>query len=304
MRVLITGATGAIGLALIGELISRSYEVMVLASPSSQRNRFLSSMACSGLSWHECGLSEYETFTTSERFDAMVHMAWSGGMDRWNIDLNLHSAKQSSMAVRLAARLGCHTFIGAGSQAECGPHSLPLSAETLCKPDTPFGAAKNLARDLARIEAVRATGMRFIWARILSVYGPKDRETSMLTASLRKLIRGEIPAFSSGEQIWDFLYADDAARALADMLERGRDGQIYVLGSDSARPLRDYLYQLVQPFGVDLAKCLSKVDPGQTTPRHLSADISTLKEHLGWTPMIDFDLGVEKTIAYLRDNPT
>lgn len=300
MKVLLTGATGAIGLSLVEELRARSCEVLVLASPGSQRNRCLASMASLGVRWQECGLADYESFVSSERFDAMVHMAWSGGMDRWNIDLNLNSARQCAMAVRLAARLGCHTFLGAGSQAECGPQTAPLSAATLCKPDTPFGAAKNLARDLARIEAARAPNMRFVWARILSVYGPRDRESAMVTASLRKLLRGETPGFSSGEQIWDFLYVDDAARALASMLERGHDGQVYVVGSGDARPLRDYLAVLVRYFGVDLAQCLGAVDAGPTTPRMLAADITPLREHLDWAPRVGFDEGVARTIAYCK----
>jgi nucleoside-diphosphate-sugar epimerase len=253
--------------------------------------------------WQECSLSDYESFTSSERFDAMIHMAWAGGMDRWNIDSNLHSARQCAMAVRLAVRLGCHTFIGTGSQAECGQQTSPLSSDTRCMPSTPFGASKNLARDLARIEATQVQGMRFMWARILSIYGPRDRETAMVTATLRKLIRGEIPEFSSGEQIWDFLYADDAARALADMLERGHNGEIYVVGSGNARPLRHYLAALVSPFGVDLEQCIGKVDPGVSTPQMLVADIAPMREHLGWAPLIDFDNGITRTIEYCKSHP-
>ncbi len=303
MRVLLTGATGVIGLALIEELSDRSCDVLVLASPGSPRNNSLARMTSPAVRWQECGLSEYESFTCSERFDAMIHMAWTGGMDRWNIDLNLHSARQCAMAVRLAARLGCHTFIGTGSQAECGQQTSPLTADTRCTPDTPFGAAKNLARDLARIEVSRMQGMRFIWARILSIYGPQDRETAMVMTTLRKLIRGEIPEFSSGEQIWDFLYADDAARALADMLELGLDGQIYVVGSGQGQPLRNYLAALVRPFGVELAQCLGKLDANAPSVQMLVADTALMREHLGWAPLIDFETGINKTIEYCRRNP-
>ncbi len=304
MKVLLTGATGAIGLSLIEELRARSSEILVLASPGSPRNSLLKSMVSSSMCWRECGLADYESFTSNSRFDAMVHMAWSGGMDRWNIDSNLYSARQCAMAVRLAVRLGCHTFIGTGSQAECGPQTAPLSASTPCTPDTPFGAAKHLAFDLARIEATRAPHLRFIWARILSVYGPRDRESSMVTSALRKLMRGETPAFSNGEQVWDFLYADDAARALADMLERGHDGQIYIVGSGSARPLREYLATLVGPFGIDLRQCLGKVVAGPSTPQWLMADIGPLREHLGWIPRVDFETGVTHTIAYCKAHPS
>ena len=303
MKVILTGATGVIGLSLIEELLTRNCEVLVLASPGSPRNSLLTKIGSSRLHWHECDLADYESFNSTLRFDAMVHMAWSGGMDRWNIDMNLLSARQCAMAVRLAARLGCNTFIGTGSQAECGPQSVALSVGTTCTPDSPFGAAKNLARDLARIEAAMVPSMRFIWTRILSVYGPRDRETAMVMAALRKLIRGETPAFSSGEQIWDFLYSEDAARALAEILERGHDGYVYVVGSGAACQLKEYLAALVKPFGVDLELCLGKMDALPTTPRTLVADIAPLREHLGWVPKVDFDKGIELTIKYCKDNP-
>ena len=303
MKVVLTGATGAIGLSLIEILRARGSEVLVLASPGSPRNHRLTALAGPGFRWRECGLSDYESLSISERFDAMVHMAWTGGMDRWNIDPNIFSARQCAMAVRLAARLGCHTFVGTGSQAECGAQTAPLSDATPCRPETPFGAAKNLARDLARIESVRVPGMRFMWARILSVYGPWDRESAMVITALRALLRGDLPGFSSGEQIWDFLYADDAARALEKMLAYGHDSQVYVLGSGQARPLRDYLASLVRPFGVELTKCLGKVDSGDATPRTLAADITALREHLAWTPEVGFDDGVARTIAYCRAVP-
>jgi nucleoside-diphosphate-sugar epimerase len=125
----------------------------------------------------------------------------------------------------------------------------------------------------------------------------------MVTASLRKLLRGELPEFTNGEQVWDFLYADDAARAIADMLERGHDRQVYVLGSGEARPLRDYLELLVRPFGIDISKCLGKIETPMSTPRLLAADVAPLQEHLKWTPRVPFDVGVANTIAYCKAHP-
>ena len=87
------------------------------------------------------------------------------------------------------------------------------------------------------------------------------------------------------------------------MIERGHDGRVYVLGSGDARPLRDYLTAIVRPFGVDITQCLGKVAIGASTPRLLAADISDLREHLGWEPRVDFSAGVERTIKYCTAHP-
>jgi len=303
MRVLITGASGVLGIPLVEELHARGCEILVLLSPGSPRNGRLLQVTGSSMKWIECDLADYDNLRISERFDAFVHMAWSGGMERENVEVNLASARHCAAAVRLASRLGCQVFVATGSQAECGPQQTPLSANTVCIPDTPFGAAKNLARDLARIEARKTPGMRFNWVRVVSVYGPFDREESMVISSLRKLLRKETPAFTSCDQIWDFLYATDAALALVAILFSGRDGQIYTLGSGQAHPLREYINPMLDRFGVPSELCLGKIESATSTPRHLVADITPLQAHFGWAPLETFGSGLKKTIQYCKAYP-
>ena len=112
------------------------------------------------------------------------------------------------------------------------------------RPDTPafpengYGMAKLCAGQMSR-ELCAKLGIRHIWARILSVYGPCDGAKTMVMSSIRQLLAGESPAFTKGEQQWDYLYAKDAGRALYLLGEKGRAGSIYCLGSGQKRPLRE-----------------------------------------------------------------
>lgn len=124
-KVIITGATGTIGMALINKCIEQGIEVIALVNPNSRRlERIPSSRLVKVV---KCGLNDFATadaalLGTEPCFDAMFHLAWGGtfGDARNDKALQDQNAAYALDAVRLAHRLGCGTFVGAGSQAEYG----------------------------------------------------------------------------------------------------------------------------------------------------------------------------------------
>jgi len=208
MRAVVTGATGAIGVALVNHLKREGCHVLVLTHESSLRIFRLHPSNLVEIA--VCGMDDYKTFDAAPDYDAFFHLAWTGGNARNNIESNLKSMICSIEAVNLAKRLGCSVFIGAGTQAECGRTTEKISADTPCFPESPFAAAKLGAYQMTKFKCGEL-GIRHIWARILSVYGHFDGEQTMLISSIRKLLSHETVAFTKGEQEWDFLYAGDAA---------------------------------------------------------------------------------------------
>jgi len=139
-------------------------------------------------------------------------------------------------------------------------------------------------------------GMKHIWTRILSVYGPQDDERTMIMTTIIKLMNGEIPTFTKGEQMWDYLYSEDAAIALYLLGENGQDGKVYCLGSGVAKPLYEYIYIIR-----DLIDCNLKVDLGaipysDNQVMFLCADIDAIKVDVGFTPSIEFSEGIKRII--------
>ena len=132
-------------------------------------------------------------------------MAWQGGNDRKNILVNNASCMSSLDAVDMAQKLGCKLFVSTGSQAEYGYQNQVLNEETICKPNTPFGAAKLCSFHYTKLRC-KELGIQHLWLRIGSVYGPFDRESTMLLSSIRTIRSGKLPVFSEGTQYWDFLF--------------------------------------------------------------------------------------------------
>ena len=305
MRVVITGPTGAIGHALIEKCINSGDEVLAVCRKGSSRINTLPND--SKVSVLELSLSDYDEYINTAdapdvSYDVFYHFAWNGttGSSRNDTDLQSGNIQYTLSAVKLAAFFGCRTFIGAGSQAEYG------RVEGLLKPDTPafpengYGIAKLCAGQLTRILCGQL-GIKHIWTRILSVYGPYDGENSMVISSLRKMIRGEEALFTKGEQEWDYLYSGDAANAMYLIAKKGVGNKIYVIGSGKTRKLVDYINVMEQKAAPAARPVLGAVPYADKQVMYLCADISELAEDTGFVPVVDFEDGIEITIRYVRD---
>lgn len=300
MKVIITGATGAIGIALIKECINNQIRVLAICHRGSKRmERIPTSPLVHILELNQQEYAEYKPLEAD--YDVCYHMAWSGttGEARNNMRLQNQNVTYALDAVALAHRFGCHTFIGAGSQAEYGRVEGRLKADTPVRPETGYGMAKLCAGWMTRVVCAQLN-MKHIWTRILSVYGPYDGENSMIISSARKLLSGGIPQFTKGEQKWDYLYCDDAARALHLLAEKGKDGKVYCIGSGNAVPLCEYIEILRKSVSADAKAELGTLPYGDKQVMYLCADITELQEDTGFEPQIGFDEGIQRTIEWVK----
>ena len=306
MKVVITGATGAIGHALIAECIKQNIEVLAICHRGSQRAGMLVDEVGRMLQSKRIGLDcelpdrlikieylnldEYATGLPSMPYDIFFHMAWSGttGTSRNDEALQQQNAAYSLDAVRLAKMLGCHTFVFAGSQAEYGRVEGKLTADTPTYPENEYGKYKLQAGETTRA-LCESLSIKHIWARILSVYGPYDSKTSMIMSAISKIRNGESAQFTKGEQQWDYLYSADAANALLLAAMKGKHGSIYPIGSGRVRALSEYI-QILKDIE------LGAVPYAPKQVMYLCADISRLKEDTGFEPKTEFEDGIREIL--------
>jgi len=308
-KIVITGPTGAIGLALIERCIEQKVQVLAIVRPDSKRNDHIPNsplvriVECDlenlkKLAYEECPLGKADA---EEKYDVFYHFAWAAtiGDGRNDMKLQTKNIEYTLDAVALADRLGCHTFIGAGSQAEYGRSMQKLSDRVPVFPENGYGMAKLCAGQMARIECQKR-GIRCIWTRILSVYGPGDGEGTMISTTIRQLLAGRKPALTAGEQMWDYLYSSDAAKAMYLLGEKGKDGKVYCIGSGKAYPLRTYIETLRDSIDPALPLGFGEVPYGEKQVMYLCADISALTEDTGFVPEVEFELGIRMTVDRMK----
>lgn len=292
-RAIITGATGAIGNALIKNLLREDIEILVIARKGSARN---AAIPCDErITVLYSSLDELNTLqnNTGKQYDVFYHFAWDKTFGAWRDDYYCQESniKYTLDAVAAAKRFGCHTFIGAGSQAEYGRFEGKLAANTPTFPENGYGMAKLCAGQMSRGYA-HSLGLKHIWVRILSVYGPHDGEKTMVMSTINKLKNGEVAEFTKGEQLWDYLYSDDAGEAFLKLGDRGMDGKTYVLGSGRASPLREYIEIIGKTLHAEHLLRIGALPYSDRQVMHLCADITELTHDTGWTPKTNFEDGI------------
>ena len=297
----ISGATGAIGVALINELISHDVKILVLVNRNSKRKEILPKHRL--VSIMDCSLEDMQSTyldISAKEYDAFYHLAWAGttGNDRNNMYLQNQNVKYALDAVELANRMHCKVFIGTGSQAEYGRFSGKINENTSTFPENGYGIAKLCAGQMTR-ERAHQLGMRQIWARIFSVYGPYDGKQSMIMSSIDKMLKGEKTSFTKGEQMWDYLYSKDAAKALYLLGDKNLDG-IYCLGSGSARPLKEFILEMQDIINPKLEIGLGDIPYTKQQVMHLCADIEKLHKDTGFQPIYNFKKGILETIDFVN----
>lgn len=312
-KAVITGPTGAVGMGLINNLISNGIEVAAVVRPGSERAKRIPQNEL--VTKIECGLSEisklpallrgsgFDTGDASHPMEGLVfyHMGWDGtfGSSRNDMRIQNQNVKYALDAVEAARQCGCEIWIGTGSQAEYGRVEGKLSAAVPAFPENGYGIAKLCAGQMTRIACEQA-GMKHIWTRILSIYGPYDGDNTMVMSTLTALIDGKVPKCTKGEQQWDYLYSEDAGRALMMLGERGVSGKTYCIGSGQTKPLREYI-EIMR----DEVNALSDIDFGAVPYAkgqvfYLCADIDDLKRDTGFEPQTEFAEGIRKTVDYIK----
>ena len=304
----ITGATGAIGRSLVKVCIDEGYEVLTVVHRESHRAEELKNIDhCHVL---RLDLSEYDKAIFElnlqginlDNFELFFHLAWMApfGKDRDNLSLQLDNVRAALAAVQFAKNLGCSTFIGIGSQAEYGRVDGILSPETPAFPETGYGITKLCAGQLTRL-LCNQFGIRHIWCRVLSVYGPHDRDQTLISTAVIKMMANQETEFTPCDQMWDYIYSDDAAKAIFLAGEKGESDKVYIIGNGEAHPLKEYIEKIAEITGYKKEIGFGKRPYNNKQVMHLQADVKSIAT-LGWNKGTSFEEGIKKYINWKNNN--
>ena len=301
-RVVITGPTGAIGVALIEELIAHGIEVFAVVRPNSNRKENIPAHKL--VQVVDCDLNQLVKLPKfiEKSCDTFYHLGWDGtfGNSRNNMQGQLFNIQYTLDAVTAAKALGCKRFVGAGSQAEYGRTEENLNADVPTFPENGYGIAKLCAGQMSRIQCEQE-GMEHIWTRILSIYGRYDGMNTMVMSVICTLLKGEKPSSTKGEQQWDYLYAKDAGYAMYLLGEHGITGKTYCIGSGKTKLLREYIEIIRDKIDKNLPLGIGEISYAKNQVMHLCADITELEKDTGFVPQYEFEEGIAETIEWVRN---
>lgn len=311
MKIVATGATSFVGSGAVKALLERGHKVYaVLRKGSSKADRFLINGAMpENLVILEEDLGSLERLAEQipEPCDVFLHMGWKGaGSDsRSAAAIQEENAKDSLNAVQAAKALGCRRFVFTGSQAEYGVHDALMNEETGCRPTSPYGEAKLKVRIEA--EALcRKLSMDYGHARIFSTYGIGDHPWSLLSTCVNTFLSGGVMEMGACTQDWNFMYIDDAGRAVAMLCEYQKSlmeqGCVYNLGGpmDETGPLKHFVETVYEMCGRKGSCVYGVRKPNAEGVVNLIPDLTKMKRVIGWEPRVRFRDGMARVIESVR----
>lgn len=177
-----------------------------------------------------------------------------------------------------------------------------FTEETPYNPSSPYSSTK-AGSDLLVRAWVRSFGVKATISNCSNNYGPYQHVEKFIPRQITNVLRGERPKlYGTGENVRDWIHADDHSSAVLTIIDRGVIGETYLIGADGERSNRDVVELILTQLGRPADAYDHVIDrPGHDL--RYAIDSTKLRTELGWVPRLDhFEEGLAETIAWYRDN--
>ncbi len=177
-----------------------------------------------------------------------------------------------------------------------------FTEQTPYNPSSPYSSTK-AGSDLLVRAWVRSFGVQATISNCSNNYGPYQHVEKFIPRQITNVIRGIRPKlYGAGENVRDWIHANDHSSAVLTILEKGRIGETYLIGADGERNNKEVVELILEEMGQPRDAYDHVTDRAGHDLRY-AIDSTKLRTELGWTPQFaDFESGLAATIQWYRDN--
>jgi dolichol-phosphate mannosyltransferase len=303
-RVLITGASGFVGVNVARRMIERGHETHVLLRAAHRP-------------WRLRDLGAHHAHVADLGDPSAVDALFAAVRPEWVLHLAAYGAYPSQTDVRqcvrtnvegavnlidAAARHGVLRFVNTGSSSEYGLKDHPPDEDEPAEPNSLYAVTKLAATGYAR-HVARAGRLHALTLRLYSVYGPYEEPSRLIPAAIVRGIEGRLPPLAAPEIARDFVFVDDVVDAYEAALSAGvPPGGVYNIGTGTQTSLRAVVNVARAHF--DIAE-----EPAWGTMAARTWDTSTwvaktarARAELGWEASTPFEKGFRLTATWLAES--
>ncbi len=299
-KVIITGADGFVGSYTVAHFLKEGCEVLALDIGETPKRL----TEKEGLTYMQCDISDTKAMLQKIPqgvYDTFIHFAWAGSAGPARVDYNLQmqNALNTVECMKTAKELGCARFVCAGSIMEYEVEAAIHSQGSRPGMGYIYGMGKHIAHCMCKSVAVDI-GIELLWPMITNAYGVGELSPRFVNTTLRKIINGEKLEFTSGTQNYDFVYVSDVAKAFYLVAKNGRPFCEYMIGSGNAKPLKEFIIEMVSACSDDAVPHFGDVPFTGTNMPLGTFSIADIKNDCGFTPDVSFAEGTKKTMKWLK----
>lgn len=336
MKILVTGGAGFIGSSVIRNIINNTNDSVINIDKLTYAANLssLKSIEKSSRYFFEnidiCNISDLKRVFLHYKPDAVMHLAAETHVDRsilgpeefinTNIfgTYNLLEVARSYFEELESNMKKSFRFLHISTDEVFGdlPHPsdemnepLPLfNEESPYAPSSPYSASKASSDHLVRAWG-RTFKMPIMITNCSNNYGPFQFPEKLIPLVIINALRGKsLPIYGKGDQIRDWLYVDDHARALYLVLKSGHIGESYNIGGHNEKQNLEVVYSIcnildeLRPNHSNYSEQISFIDDRPGHDRRYAIDSSKMQKNLNWIPNESFESGLRKTVQWYLSN--
>ena len=329
MKILVTGGAGFIGSAVIRHIIQNTNDSVINVDKLTYAGNLESLLEVSGSQRYVfeqvdiCNRTELDRVFAEYKPDAVMHLAAESHVDRSIdgpaafIETNIVGTYTLLEATRYywlrlensqKAAFRFHHISTDEVYGDLEGTTDLFTEKTSYEPSSPYSASKASSDHLVRAW-LRTYGLPTIITNCSNNYGPYHFPEKLIPLVILNALEGKLlPIYGKGEQIRDWLYVEDHARALYRVMTEGVVGETYNIGGHNEKQnievvksicsILDTLVPKNHPYSEQITHVADR--PGHD--RRYAIDSSKMSAELNWTPIETFETGLRKTVQWYLDN--
>lgn len=292
MKITVTGANSFIGRRFVSKCLNLGNECVAVVRRGKLSEE--QSLFESNVQIVECNMEEYSQLgSIIGTSDCLVCFAWNGtrGQERMNHQRQMDNFNFCLSGIKSMVDVGCKMIVTAGSQAEYGNCDGTISEDTDTHPNTEYGKYK-LMLYKTTVEYCNLLGIKVLEPRFFSLYGVGDFDNTLISGTVRRMLMNEECNLTECQQMWDFLYIDDAVDALCRLVHAHQQG-VYNFASGDCRVLRSFIDEMKCVLKSDSVINYGKIQYPESGIVSLQPCVNKLQTTIPWKPSVSFAQGIE-----------
>jgi dolichol-phosphate mannosyltransferase len=306
-RAIITGAGGFVGANLARRLLQDGHDVHLLVRPSHRTWR-LDEIA-SEVRLHEADVGDREgvrDILGGVKPDWVFHLAAYGAYpSQAGTERMMQTNLMGCVAMLDAcAEIGVEAFVQTGSSSEYGYKDHPAVEDEALAPNSRYAVTKAAATHYAQLTALERN-LHAVTLRLYSIYGPYEEPTRLIPTLIAFGLNGRLPPLVSPRTARDFVYVDEAVDAMVAVARRTTlpRGAVYNVCSGKQSSLESVVSAARGILGIRREPVWSSMQARSWDTDVWVGSPAALERATGWRTTVDLASGLEKTVAWFRENP-